>query len=113
MINTCLLILFLPLIHSLCRMEQKCDVGRPDCRPIPSNDTKPEILKGDGSICPDYINKEACCNNGQLSLLKKNFDALDGVFGSKIGGCDICAINLKRFWCYFTCDPSQDKFSKS
>ena len=98
--------------ESKCTMEQKCDVHKPDCRPIPSNHTEPGILLGPNVICPEYYNKTACCNNGQNILLKTNFDALDGVFGTKFGGCDICAINLKRFWCHFTCSPDQDTFSK-
>jgi len=94
-------------------MEQKCDVTKPDCHPGPAEEgTQPEILLGPDVICPDYYNKTACCNNGQNILLKNNFDALDSIFGSNYGGCDICAINLKRFWCHFTCSTDQDKFSK-
>ena len=26
------------------------------------------------------------------------------------GGCDICAINLKRFWCEYACSPNQSDF---
>ena len=28
-----------------------------------------------------------------------SFPKLDIVFGTKNGGCDVCAVNLKRFWC--------------
>jgi hypothetical protein len=115
MINTFLLFIAsinVHLVFSKCRMEQKCDVLKPECHPIASNDTEPSVLLGPNVICPEYFNKTACCNNGQNILLKNNFDALDRVFGSEFGGCDICAINLKRFWCHFTCSPDQDKFSK-
>lgn len=100
-------------ILGLCRMEQKCDVMNPDCRPGPTNNTEPQILTGLNVICPEYLNKPACCTDGQNILLKKNFDSLDSIFGSTYGGCDICAVNLKRFWCHFTCSTEQDKFSNS
>ncbi len=52
--------------------------------------------------------------------MTSNFDIIDFTFGSKGdgggGGCDICAANLKRFWCKYwnsllycyryTCDPN-------
>lgn len=39
-----------------------------------------------------------------------NFQALVGSFGHQNAGCDVCAANLVRFWCYFTCSPDQDTF---
>jgi hypothetical protein len=92
-------------------MEQKCDISNPKCVPSRSNFTQPEILKGNNVICPEYKNKMACCNDGQNILLKRNFDSLESIFGSKYGGCDVCVTNLKRFWCHFTCDPEQHTFS--
>lgn len=41
----------------------------------------------------------------------ENFKKIDAVFGGS-GGCDLCAINLKRFWCQYACDPNQGNFSK-
>ena len=39
-----------------------------------------------------------------------SFKMVDFSFGSAngigLGGCDICAANLKRFWCAFTCSPN-------
>lgn len=32
------------------------------------------------------------------------------MFGSQGGGCDICGINLKRFWCEYACSPRQADF---
>jgi len=93
-------------------MKQECDVSHSDCVPEPANFTQPKILTGPNIICPEYKDKLACCNNAQNILLKRNFDSLDSVFGSAYGGCDICAINIKRFWCSFTCDPQQHTFSK-
>jgi len=39
-----------------------------------------------------------------------NFQALTGTFGHENAGCDVCAANLVRFWCYFTCAPNQGDF---
>ncbi len=98
------------LVRGLCVMKQDCDIKSPDCKPGPANFTQPTILKGMNVICPEYNNQLACCSNNQNILMKNNFDALDSLFGTKYGGCDICAINLKRLWCKFTCDPEQHTF---
>ena len=41
-----------------------------------------------------------------------NFKKIDTVFGSSSsggsGGCDLCAINLKRFWCTYACAHNQE-----
>lgn len=39
-----------------------------------------------------------------------NFKQIDGVFSAQGGGCDICAINLKRFWCQYACSARQHEF---
>lgn len=47
---------------------------------------------------------------------QESFLKIDTVFGSSTsggsGGCDLCAINLKRFWCQYACDPNQANFTK-
>ena len=108
-------IIFLYLIKNIllkCRMEQKCDITDVNCIPGPADYTDPEILTGNDVVCEEYRNQPACCNNNQNKLLRDNFIALDNVFSSNYGGCDICAINLKRLYCKFTCDPNQDQFCK-
>jgi hypothetical protein len=35
---------------------------------------------------------------------------IDGVFATVSGGCDVCAINLKRLWCEYACSPRQADF---
>lgn len=67
----------------------------------------PDDLKG---ICPDYENRENCCNDKTMGIVKSKFFALDLTFGSPAVGCSICAANLKRFWCKYNCDPDQDTF---
>jgi len=39
--------------------------------------------------------------------MDSNFKTIDSVFGSDV---PMCAVNLKKMWCRFTCDPSQYKF---
>ena len=95
----------------LCRMKQDCDITKPDCIPTEANFTEPVELQGINVVCKEYLGKKACCSNDQNILLKNNFDSLDSVFGASYGGCDICAINLKRLWCEFTCSPKQHEFS--
>jgi hypothetical protein len=80
--------------------------------PIDPETETPKVLYDTDNICPDFTGKEACCNPIQTKILSINFNSIDNVFGSLFGGCDICAINLKRFWCHFTCSPNQHEFSK-
>jgi hypothetical protein len=101
----------LPFILSGCSMFQQC-VGN-QCDPIPAEGDKrnTRILHHVGEIiCPDFEGKEACCDPEQVRAIKNNFITLDSIFGSTAGGCDICSLNLKRFYCQFTCDPTQDTF---
>jgi hypothetical protein len=91
-------------------MEQKCNIKDDNCIPGPAKNSSPEILTGNDIICEEYRNKLACCNNAQNILLSDNFKALDQVFGSDYGGCDMCSINLKRLYCQFTCSSNQDQF---
>ncbi len=52
-----------------------------------------------------------CCSGFQNTALINNFGQIDIVFGSANGGCDVCAVNLKRFWCAYTCSPEQANFT--
>lgn len=99
-------------IMSKCTMEQTCDVTDPKCLPDKANYTDPTILQGNNVVCSEFLGKEACCNDGQNILLSHNFETLGYIFGNEYGGCDICAINLKRLWCEFTCSPNQSDFGK-
>eukprot|EP00347_Sterkiella_histriomuscorum_P010129 403377491 len=59
-------------------------------------------------ICPSYNGSEPlCCNDDQVQYLAYEFRQIDAVFGSD---CSICAVNLKRMWCDFTCSPNQSQF---
>jgi hypothetical protein len=105
-------------VWTACEMQQYCDITDPTCKPnkTSGNQTIPFILKDNPDdprvVCQEFLNNPSCCTRDQNILLKENFDSIDSIFGSKFGGCDICAINLKRFWCYFTCAPYQDQFRK-
>ena len=56
--------------------------------------------------CPNLVDKEVCCNDDQILLMYNNFKTVDSLFGNWL----ICSINLKRFWCEFTCSPYQYYF---
>ena len=99
-------------IKSLCTMKQDCDITDPKCLPSKANYTEPTPLNGADVVCSEYLGKDACCNNVQNKLMANNFETISYIFGSEYGGCDICAVNLKRFWCEFTCSPNQDQFCK-
>ena len=60
--------------------------------------------------CPEFNGTLSCCNSQQNENMYTNFKALRATFGYDNGGCDVCAANLQRFWCYFTCSPNQSDF---
>lgn len=60
----------------------------------------------------DYVGSNVCCNEHNARATYENFKQIDGGFGGVAGGCDICAINLKRFWCEYACSPRQADFVK-
>jgi hypothetical protein len=95
-------------VESLCKFTQTESKGLI----IPVNNTEPFLLDEKDLACPDYVGKKVCCSAAQNIDLRDNFNSLDIVFGSGYGGCDICSINLKRFWCAFTCDPEQHLFGR-
>lgn len=100
-----------------CSMMQVCPEGKeddPSCQPEGATDeyTKPRMntVSKEDNLCPDYLDKMVCCSPLQIKKIKTNFLAIESIFGSETGGCDLCVINLKRFWCHFTCHPEQSKF---
>jgi hypothetical protein len=64
------------------------------------------------SVCPEFYGSPSCCNEDQNALLANSFNIIKYTFGygENGGGCDICGINLYRFWCHFTCNPNQADF---
>lgn len=60
----------------------------------------------------DYVGTNVCCNEHNARATYENFKQIDGAFGGLAGGCDICAVNLKRFWCEYACSPRQADFVK-
>lgn len=57
--------------------------------------------------CVEYNGKLGCCDDNNDVAQVSSYIQIDGVFGSQGDGCDICAINLKRFWCEYACSPRQ------
>lgn len=61
-------------------------------------DEEPHLLEG-LTQCTEYNGKMGCCNEYNDQAQASSYIEIDGVFGSAGDACDICAINLKRFWC--------------
>lgn len=72
-------------------------------------DEDPRPIKG-LTQCLEYNGKMGCCDVNNDNSQVDSYKELDGVFSTKGGGCDICAINLKRFWCEYACSPRQSDF---
>jgi len=70
--------------------------------PIP-----PKLYNHSIDACPYYTGKPVCCDQIQQDQLSQNFQQIDFIFGDD---CPICALNLKRFWCEYTCNPTQSEF---
>lgn len=62
------------------------------------------------NMCPEFEGNPVCCFNYDNYQLISQFMELDYTFGGNNGGCDVCAANMKRFWCYFVCSPQQSDF---
>jgi hypothetical protein len=75
-----------------------------DGEPFPVNFTM--------DVCQEYNDNKSnvCCTVHNIKLTSDNFVQVDGAFATASGGCDICAINLKRFWCEYVCSPRQADF---
>lgn len=93
-------------INTKCSMAQDPN-GKP--RPVNPDEVEPQYEQGIDTKCQDFVGMKTCCSPYQLQEIEKNFNALESIFGGD-GGCDACVVNLKRFWCYFTCAPNQAEF---
>lgn len=105
------IIFLLARVQALCVFSQNCTSPSKCKTPYPILPTLP--FKPDFSspyACPMFLNQDVCCNNDQNLALGYKYFLIDETFGHAIGGCDICAANLKRLWCYFTCSPDQNQF---
>lgn len=100
-------------VRSECAMTQTCI--DPNCYlpniPEPTSDTTPQVYNYTmaNPACPNYVGKEACCNNNQMKLMATRFFLLNSTFGPPTG-CTICSANMQAFWCEFTCSPNQADF---
>lgn len=108
-------------IKSDCSIQRECTPETENttaCQPQPAEGElkKTRILpKGAPEVvqfCPEFDGKEACCSLLQVRKLLGSFTSIEGIFGTSAGGCDLCVVNMKRFWCHFTCDPNQASFLK-
>lgn len=110
--NNHLIIFFFSVSFLISQINSKCSMAQdPDGIPRPAyeNETEPHTEHGEDSYCQDFVGQKTCCTAYQIGQIVKNFDALESIFGGD-GGCDVCVVNLKRFWCHFTCSPNQAEF---
>lgn len=111
------LFLFLSLFYwfpssdSTCAFTQKChNAAMGDCEIPVGRIAEPQTYNYTSTFqCPEFKGP-VCCNDDQNTLLKNSFNLINYTFGSGASGCDICGINLRRFWCYFTCSPDQANY---
>lgn len=94
-------------------------LGASKCAYTQSPDILPYVYDGDAFpinytmlACLEYVGENVCCNEDNARATYDNLIQLDAAFGNKAGGCDICAINLKRLWCEYACSPRQADFLK-
>lgn len=95
-----LFLTILTLIYSRCSFEIA-----PDMTPLKVN-KEPYMVSG-MSLCKEYNGKMGCCNQYNDQQQVQSYPQIDGIFSSLGDGCDICAVNLKRFWCEYACSPNQ------
>lgn len=77
---------------------------------VPIKVDKPTHLVENMTLCKEYNGKQGCCNANSDKQQINSYQSIDGIFSSLGDGCDICAVNLKRFWCEYACSPEQASF---
>ena len=76
----------------------------------PAPITTPTGQANIATACPFYeTDTPLCCNGDTAAIMVHNYQQLDGVFATD---CPICAVNLKRMWCEYACNPSKAQFCK-
>jgi len=63
-----------------------------------------------GIACPEFQGRPSCCNDLFNNPTVLDFEKLKTAFGNSGGGCDLCAANVMRFYCYYACSPNQTDF---
>ncbi|CAG9322014.1 unnamed protein product [Blepharisma stoltei] len=98
---------------ALCSFTQHCDQPPYNCdTPKPVSPPYPPFMENFTApyACPTFLGQEVCCNDDQNAAMNYKYFLLDETFGHTVGGCDICASNMKYMWCHFTCNPNQAQF---
>ncbi|CAG9321140.1 unnamed protein product [Blepharisma stoltei] len=100
-------------VLALCSFTQHCSQPPYICEaPVALNPHIPPFKENFTApyACPTFLGQDVCCNDDQNSAMNYKFFLLDETFGHSVGGCDICAANMKYMWCQFTCNPNQAQF---
>ena len=98
---------------TLCAFTQNCPNGVCEVPHMLNPPIEPFLTQLSQQVmCPEFAGKPMCCNDDQNTELEIKYQLIDFTFGSGVGGCDACAVNLKRLWCFFTCSPDQAVFAQ-
>ncbi|KAH8830662.1 patched family-domain-containing protein [Flagelloscypha sp. PMI_526] len=99
------------LVNGQCAMRGSCgpavmfgkDLPCPYDGPAIEPDNR-ELLV---SVCgPDFATGPTCCTSSQLETLNDNLQQAEAIISS----CPACRNNFRKFFCSFTCSPTQASF---
>jgi hypothetical protein len=110
--STIIKVILMNIVLLFSSIDCKCMYDLTEDTEMPFHTERDAFKLGPITACKDYIEPErlGCCSKVNDKLTRENFKQIDGVFSAQGGGCDVCAINLKRFWCHYACSARQDEF---
>jgi len=109
-LNFPLILSFLSLVYCDCVIMSEYGAAPSH---VTGDDAKPKDYStewGNLIACPEFKDTLSCCNGAFNEDNYKNFKKLETAFGNHGGGCDVCAANIERFYCYYACSPHQSDF---
>ncbi|BGP12931.1 niemann-Pick type C-related protein 1 [Rhodosporidiobolus nylandii] len=100
-----------------CAMRASCgrksafggEIPCPDNGRALSHDSDPIFTATLEQVCgPEWAGDgvETCCDQGQVETLQASLAQAEPLLAS----CPACRLNFRRFYCHFTCSPSQSTF---
>ncbi|GAA5831514.1 hypothetical protein JCM11251_004049 [Rhodosporidiobolus azoricus] len=97
-----------------CAMRNSCgrksafggEIPCPDNGEATEHDGDPIYLSTLAQVCGEDFTTKTCCTQGQLETLSASLAQAEPLVAS----CPACRLNFRRFYCHFTCSPSQSTF---
>ncbi|GAA5892535.1 hypothetical protein JCM6882_005641 [Rhodosporidiobolus microsporus] len=98
----------------LCAMRDSCgrksafggEIPCPDNGEATSHEGDAVYLATLAQVCGEDFESTTCCTQGQLETLQASLAQAEPLIAS----CLACRTNFRRFYCHFTCSPSQSTF---